>query len=184
MTTWSVKPKWKKSVIERQILFKDDDQIIIETGWRWGTFYCDTEDDNPPNIVEGDDLYDCGYDVELEGTWDGCWADYRFSDNITEEERNRLLSQSLKEITHLTVNLIAKGISAVKIPNAVVDDSEQIKEFLLNCDNTLFKQIRDRVINMKGSSEIKPLSVKCTECGTEYLQPFTLDMTSFFDRAS
>ena len=104
--------------------------------------------------------------------------------NITEEERNRLLSQSLKEITHLTVNLIAKGISAVKIPNAVVDDSEQIKEFLLNCDNTLFKQIRDRVIELTQQTQLDPLNIECSECHHRYQQDINLDLASFFGSAS
>ena len=39
MAVWSVKPQWKKSIIERQHLSKDDNEIIIETGWRWGEFH-------------------------------------------------------------------------------------------------------------------------------------------------
>ena len=90
MATWKIEPTYKKSLVEVETYTKDGKSIEYETGWRWGTFYCDTEDDNPPNIVEGDDLYDCGYDVELEGTFDGCWGEYRFSDNITDEEREEL----------------------------------------------------------------------------------------------
>jgi hypothetical protein len=90
MATWTIEPTWKKSLVEVEHYHKDGKTVEYETGWRWGTFYCETEDDNPPDINDGDDLYDCGYDVELQETTDGCWAEYRFSENISDEEREEL----------------------------------------------------------------------------------------------
>jgi hypothetical protein len=75
MTIWSVKPTNKKSIIERQEYIKGDDKIIYETGWRWGEFLVTTEDDNPPDISSGVDIYSCGYESELVETSDGCWDD-------------------------------------------------------------------------------------------------------------
>lgn len=34
MTLWSVKPEWKKSIFERNYLVKDENRVMIETGWR------------------------------------------------------------------------------------------------------------------------------------------------------
>ena len=73
MATWTIKPLWKKSIIERNHYHKDGNTLIIETGWRWGEFTCETEDDEPPVLEAGVDLYDCDYDVELVETTDGCW---------------------------------------------------------------------------------------------------------------
>lgn len=80
MATWSVKPTWKKSIIERQHMTKDGNELIIDTGWRWGEFHVYTEDDNPPNIEAGVDIYDCGYESELVETNDGCWEEHNFDD--------------------------------------------------------------------------------------------------------
>ena len=80
MATWSVKPVWKKSIIERNYLSKDGETFIVETGWRWGEFLVYTDDDNPPDIESGVDIYDCGYESELVETDDGCWEDYDFDD--------------------------------------------------------------------------------------------------------
>jgi hypothetical protein len=80
MATWSVKPAWKKSIIERNYLTKDGNTVMIETGWRWGEFTVETEDDNPPNIEAGVDIYDCGYESELVETDDGCWEEHDFDD--------------------------------------------------------------------------------------------------------
>ena len=79
-TLWSVKPAWKKSIIERNYLTKDGNTVMVETGWRWGEFTVETEDNNPPNIEAGVDMYDCGYEAELVETSDGCWEEVNTDD--------------------------------------------------------------------------------------------------------
>jgi hypothetical protein len=86
MATWSVKPTWKKSIIERNYLYKDGQQLVIETGWRWGEFTVETEDDNPPDIEAGVNIYDCGYESELVETNDGCWEEHDY-DDVDDETR-------------------------------------------------------------------------------------------------
>ena len=89
MATWNIQPSYKKSIVERIHYCKDGKTIIEETGWRWGEFTCYTEDDTPPSIEEGDDLYDCGYDVQMEYCDDGCWTEYEF-EGFTEEEEEKM----------------------------------------------------------------------------------------------
>ena len=90
MATWSIKPIWKKSIIERIHYHKDGKEIIEETGWRWGEFTCETEDDNPPLIEEGTDLFNCDYEVEMQETFDGCWEEREFY-GFTEEEEEAMI---------------------------------------------------------------------------------------------
>lgn len=80
MATWKVEPVWKKSVIERNYLTKDGNTVIVETGWRWGEFTVETEDDNPPDIEAGVDIYNCDYNGELVETTDGCWEEIDYDD--------------------------------------------------------------------------------------------------------
>ena len=103
---------------------------------------------------------------------------------INPEEKLKILAQGMKKLTELTVGAMSQSISAVKTPEALVTEPEYIAEMLANCDRKMFTQIRDHVINMKEDAEIKPLRIACSECKHEYSQPFTLDMTSFFDSAS
>jgi len=95
MATWSVKPQWKKSIIERNYMSKDDNYIMVETGWRWGEFLVYTEDDNPPNIESGVNIYDCGYETELVETCDGCWTEYDLDD--TDDEIREFLEEFFEE---------------------------------------------------------------------------------------
>ena len=80
MALWKIEPSWKKSIIERMYYRKVDNQFMVETGWRWGEFTCETEDDNPPDIEAGTNLYDCGYQVEMVEMSDGCWEEHDFDD--------------------------------------------------------------------------------------------------------
>jgi hypothetical protein len=89
MALWSIQPTWKKSIREVMYFRKDDKRITIETGWRWGEFTCVTEDDEPPVITEGEDLFSQGYDVEMQECTDGCWVEYEF-DEFTEEEEEAM----------------------------------------------------------------------------------------------
>jgi hypothetical protein len=104
--------------------------------------------------------------------------------DMSEEDRNHVLAESLKQITNLTINLISKSIAAIQVPGAVVTDVEQIKEFLQESDRTLFRKIRDHVIDLTQASQIKPLNVECSQCQHKYQQEINMDMTSFFDTAS
>lgn len=95
MAVWKIEPSWKKSLIERQYYYKDGNRIMIETGWRWGSFECETEDENVPNISAGDDLWDCDYSVEMIETWDGCWEEHDMDD--CDEETQQWLEEFFEE---------------------------------------------------------------------------------------
>ena len=86
MAIWTIRPSEKKSLIERIHYCKDGKEVIEETGWRWGEFTCETEDDNPPVLEEGVDLFACDYDMELQFCDDGCWTEYEFVGFSEEEE--------------------------------------------------------------------------------------------------
>ena len=100
------------------------------------------------------------------------------------KKQSQVISTMLQKITDMTIKSLAQSVAAIKTPNSIVTDTKQIEEFLKNTDRKLFGQIRDRVIELKSGSELKPAAVECTKCHHQYEQPFTLDMSSFFDSAS
>lgn len=85
MALWQIEPSWKKSLLERTYYTKDGKTIVVETGWRWGSFTIETDDDTPPILEHGVDLWNCDYEVEMQETFDGCWEDHEFY-GFTEEE--------------------------------------------------------------------------------------------------
>lgn len=103
---------------------------------------------------------------------------------IPEEEKLKQLGEAFLKITSLTIKSIAQSIGTIKTPSAQVNEQEYIVEFLNNCEKSAFGAIRDRAIQLKQEAELKPIKIKCTNCGHEYDQNFTLDMSNFFDSNS
>lgn len=104
--------------------------------------------------------------------------------DLPDDEKIKRLNEVLKQITELTIEALKYSIASVRTPTAIVTETAYIQEFLKNCDRNLFTTIKDHVIALRETSELKPLDIKCQECGHEYKQPLTLDMTSFFGPAS
>lgn len=104
--------------------------------------------------------------------------------NLPDLEKIQRLNEALRKITELTVDALKWSIQSIRTPQAIVNESEHIAEFLSNCDRKLFAAIRDHVIGLRESSELKPVHIKCGSCGHEHDQTLTLDMTNFFAPAS
>lgn len=95
MATWKVTPLWKKSIIERSYMIKDGNRLMIETGWRWGSFEVYTDDDEPPVLEPGVDMFACGYECEMIETNDGCWEEYDYDD--CDDETREWLEEFLED---------------------------------------------------------------------------------------
>ena len=98
-----------------------------------------------------------------------------------DDERSRISHEALEKITVLTMQLIANSIASIETPNASVNESEFILDFLKHCDRNVYLQIRDYNTELRQSSEVKPLQIKCSNCEHEYEQPFTLNPADFFE---
>ena len=94
MATWTLKTQYKKSAIEKQLWFKDGVVITRIEGYRWGTFFC--ESDVQPNIdLVNKDGYTIGcddYEWELDSLDDGCWVEWEWPDDMTEDEQQEITS--------------------------------------------------------------------------------------------
>jgi hypothetical protein len=104
--------------------------------------------------------------------------------DLPDQEKMSALSNALKRITEITVRALSQSIAAVKTPQSLVSEPEYIEELLKNCDRDLFNKIKDHIIDLKGQSEMPPMTITCPECKNQYDQAVTLDMSSFFASAS
>lgn len=95
-------------------------------------------------------------------------------------EKSKLTEQALRGLTELTMQLVSKAIDYIKTPETIVSQPEYILEFLKNADMKDYVTIRDYNASLRSQASLKPLDIKCTECGNEYEQPFTLNMSDFF----
>jgi hypothetical protein len=81
MATWKLSPQYKKSAVEKMFFFKDGKIIVMEQGFRWGTFFVES-DERPLTNEElvNEDGYELGC-IANDNSWemndmnDGCWMD-------------------------------------------------------------------------------------------------------------
>jgi hypothetical protein len=108
-------------------------------------------------------------------------AKYRNLSKIEDmDERNRMSQQALKDITVLTMQILAKAIEYVETPETKVEDVNFITDFLTNADTKTYETIRDYHSALRAESTIKPLDITCVECQHEYKQSFSLNVSDFF----
>lgn len=92
MATWVISNLYKKNAIEVQSFIKSGVVIKKTEGYRWGSWYC--ESDHMPDIdLENDDGYNLSYtdyDWELTEMDDGCWLTWDFPDTMSDEEREEI----------------------------------------------------------------------------------------------
>ena len=101
MAYWKVSTRDKKSVEEHELWQKDDMVIRRITGFRWGTWTVETNDDEEPILKQdsrpgGDAINMHDYcdenveNIEMEMLDDGWYSDVIWPDDMDEEERERL----------------------------------------------------------------------------------------------
>jgi hypothetical protein len=96
-------------------------------------------------------------------------------------ERDKLSGELIRKMNGLSMDLVLDTIEYVKTPDATVFESVHIKEFLVNCDIKTYTEIRKYSVDLKRTSETKPLDLKCIACSHEYTQPFSINVSDFFD---
>lgn len=101
MAFWLVKTAEKKSVEEHELWQKGDQVIRRITGFRWGTWVVETNDDEPPVLNQNDgpganavnmyDYFDENVEnIELDSLDDGWYADVIYPDDMDPAEIERL----------------------------------------------------------------------------------------------
>ena len=100
--------------------------------------------------------------------------------DISDKEKIELLSSAYLKLSELTIRSVSESIECIKINNETVTDREHISEFVRNADKKVFDAISKQLASNKLQSELKPLSITCSECGHGYDTPFTMDSATFF----
>lgn len=97
------------------------------------------------------------------------------------EVRNTKTSEILSSINELSIELMVSTIEYIKVPDATVFEKAHIREFLISCDRKTHNKVKDQNIELRKSTEVKPLHMKCMNCSHEYEQPFNINISNFFE---
>ena len=92
MAIYTIRNLYKKEAVERQFWKKDQQVIVKDEGFRWGTWQC--ESDERPNIdlnnPDGFEPASSDVDWEIVEMEDGSWVTWNFPDDIDLDEQERI----------------------------------------------------------------------------------------------
>lgn len=97
-----------------------------------------------------------------------------------QEEKQKVLTEALKQLNDMMIEIVTQTIEYVKTPETTVTDSTYIAEFLTSCDSKTNRVIKEYSAEMRQRNETKPLKMSCIHCKHEYKQPLVLNFTDFF----
>jgi hypothetical protein len=96
-------------------------------------------------------------------------------------EKSRKSTELIGKLNEMTIQILVSTIEYIKTPDGIVFEKQHIDEFLRNCDKMTFNKIKETSIELRSSTEAKPLDMKCMHCQHEYQQPFVVNVSNFFD---
>lgn len=112
------------------------------------------------------------------------------NDEYDEEQKMELYNHGVSIISDLTIDVMVDSISAVETPDAVVRETEFIREFLENADTSIYQKIQNHIGKLRDTQGLQPVTVESSEELIEmgapetYNVPITLDNSDFFVRSS
>jgi hypothetical protein len=89
---YHVSPASKKNVTEIEIFKKDGITIKHWIMWRWGVVITPAEPDlSKYDPDKGINVYDAGWDAQLDNCNDGCDEDWDFPESMSKREQKKIL---------------------------------------------------------------------------------------------
>jgi len=89
------------------------------------------------------------------------------------EHRTRMVNLNVENVTASTQSIVINGAETVTNPAF-------IKEYYTNAESSVIRKVQDRIKEYVDTVGLKPVGVKCTNCGHEFNLNVDFDYSSFF----
>ena len=102
--------------------------------------------------------------------------------DMPEEEKNKTVTEILKQLSELTASTYKKCIDSVEADDTLVDNEEQIAEWIQNSDALFFETVKGQLEKLSKEWRLQDQKSVCGACETENTVNINLDYSSFFVR--
>jgi hypothetical protein len=102
---------------------------------------------------------------------------------LSDEEKTKKYDALFQKLISTSIDQVSKSIAGIKMADGtMVDNAGFIKEFLDNCDRSVWEAIRVRLDEIKMANNWNDVKLTCENeaCGKEYHTPFVFEQTNFF----
>jgi len=103
---------------------------------------------------------------------------------LTDEQKTKEFDILFQRLIETGINQVGKSIAGIKTEDGqVVEDQTFIREFLDNCDKSVWTAIKDQLEAIQSTNnKYTELTLACenTECNKEFVTPFIFEQSTFF----
>ena len=101
--------------------------------------------------------------------------------NDNPEEVKKIFDQQLTKIIELNIALLTGSTAYIELSDGtIVSDENYITEFYNNCNSSVIKKVRTKLIELSTEAGITPIPVNCHSCEHEFNVAIEFDFASFF----
>lgn len=104
---------------------------------------------------------------------------------LSDEEKAKQFDVLFRKLIDTGLAQVSKSIQHIKILDeepVIVNDPAFIKDFLNNCDRSVWEKIKVAIDNIRQESDYTKIDITCSnpECEKSFVTPFTFEQTNFF----
>lgn len=101
---------------------------------------------------------------------------------ISDEDRSRMFTASYEKIAYLNLELLSRCVMRVVVPDGVVSDADEIRDYIRNSPKQTVEAIQERLREIAKTGLDKTVHVTCDdpECEHEWTTELTFDPSHFF----
>jgi hypothetical protein len=101
--------------------------------------------------------------------------------SLSDEEKKTQFDAIFPVLTDLSVSTIVNNIDSIVLEDgSAVTEEPYIKEFLYNCERSVYTQIKNTIDGIIKQLEIEPIEIACPECNKSYQAELTFNQAHFF----
>jgi len=97
-----------------------------------------------------------------------------------EEQKQKYINDIFKDLAKLQAEIYFLSIESVEVGNSVVTEKNYIREWLSNCDKSVYDAIKNHIDKNRQTWQTPTFPVKCETCETETNIRVELDQSNFF----
>ena len=104
-------------------------------------------------------------------------------DNLDDNEKTQRFDEIFQRLIGSSIEQISKSIAGIRLEDGtVVDNPTYIKEFLDNCDRSVWQSIKARLDEIREQNRWNDITITCEndKCGKTFVTPFVFEQTNFF----
>jgi hypothetical protein len=100
---------------------------------------------------------------------------------LSDEEKKAQFDAIFPKLTDLSVTTVVNNIESITLEDgSQVVEEHFIKEFLYNCERSVYVEIKTKIDDITKQLQIEPVQIACTECQNVYQAELNFNQANFF----